>query len=158
MADLLAHEDYAAFRASLLDHGLGEVRRRRRVHRAGQLLALAACLAVMAGLALVAFRKPGHGQVRLPCERVRSVPLQRGEVVTTTGLMAARVETGPNASAQAAVEIVRTDPQSPGPDLISDQQLLAFFQGHPLALINPGAGTKQLRFLNPNDEAVFLGN
>jgi hypothetical protein len=158
LAELIAHEDYAAFRARLLDHGLGEVRRRRHIRRTGQRLALAACLVVIAGLALVALRRPGSGPVKLPCDNVRSVSLQRGEIVATTGLMAARVKTEPGSSAQTGAEIVRTDPESRGPDRISDQQLLALFQGHPLALLSQGMSAKQLRFLDPNDEAVFLGN
>ncbi len=158
LTELIAHEDYAAFRARLLDHGLREVRRRRRIRRAGQVLAVAACLVVMAGLSWVALRRPGLRPVRLPRELVRSAPLQRGEIVTTTGWLAAPVATTTGASAPIGADIVRTDPQSQGPDLISDQQLLAFFQGHPLALVNPGIGTKQLQFLNPIDEADFVGN
>jgi hypothetical protein len=158
LAELLAHEDYAAFRARLFDQGLGEVRRRRRIRRGGQLLALAACLGVMATLTLVALRKPPLGPVNPPCEIVRSVPLQRGEIVTTTGSSAVLVNTAPGAFARPGAEILRTDPQAHRPDLISDQQLLALFEGHPLALFNQGIGTKQLRFLNPTDEAVFLGN
>jgi hypothetical protein len=158
LAELIGHEDYAAFRARLLDHGLGEVRRRRDIRRAGQLSALAACLVVIAGLALVALRRPGSGPVKLPCDIVRSVSLQRGEIVATTGLMAARVNTALGASSEAGAEIVRTDPVSQAPDVISDQQLLTLFQGHPVALLGQGMGAKQLRFLDPNDEAVFLGN
>jgi hypothetical protein len=157
LGELIAQEDYAAFRARLLEHGLGEVRRRRRIRRAGQVLAMAACLVVMAGVSLVALRRPGLRPARLPCELVHSAPLRLGEIVTTTGLMTAPVTTTTSAPAQIR-EIVRTDPLSQGPDLISDQQLLAFFEGHPLALVSQGIGSKQLRFLDPNDEAMFLGN
>jgi len=158
LTEVLAHEDYAAFRARLLGKSLGEVRRRRWIRRGNQLLALAACLVIMACLSLVLVRKPGPGQVKFPGEIVRSVPLERGEIVTTSGLMATLVKTAPGGFARSGLEVVRTDPQSHGPDFISDQQLLVFFEGHPLALVHRGAGHKQLRFLNPEDEAVFVGN
>jgi hypothetical protein len=157
LTELLLHEDYAAFRARLLDKSLGEVRRRRWIRRGSQLLALAVCLAVMAGLSLVVLRKPTHRPVKLPCEIMRSVPLHREEIVTTAGLMATLVKTAPGAIARTGAEVVRTDPQSQAPELISDQQLLALFEGHPVALIDHGIGRKQLTFLNPNDEAVFVG-
>jgi hypothetical protein len=158
LRDVLVHEDYASFRARLFDKSLGEVRRRRLIHRGNQLLTLAACLAIMWCLSFVVLRKPGPEQVKFPCEIVRSVPLTSGEVVTTTSFMAALVKTRPGGLARTGMELVHTDPQSHGPDFISDQQLLAFFEGHPLALLNHGAGKKQLRFLNPEDEAAFVDN
>ena len=158
LGELIAHEDYAAFRARLLEHGLGEVRRRRRIRRAGQILALAAGVVVMAGLSLVTLRKPGPEPVERTCEIVRSIPLQHEQIVISKGLAAGRVNTALGASSEAGAEIVRTDSESQEPDLISDQQLLTLFQGHPVALLRQGMGAKQLRFLDPNDEAVFLGN
>ena len=158
LTEVFAHDDYVAFRARLFGKSLGEVRRRRWIRRRNQVLALAACLVVMACLSLVLVRKPGPGQVKFPGETVRSVPLERGEIVTTTGLMATLVSTMPGGLSGTGFEVVRTDPQSHGPDFISDQQLLAVFEGHPLALVHHGAGQKQLRFLNPEDEAVFVGN
>ena len=158
LTDVLAHEDYASFRARLLDRSLGEVRRRRWVHRGNQLLALAACLVIMWWLSFVVLRQPGPGHVKFPCEIVRSLPLTSGEVVNTTGFMAALVTTMPGGLGRSSMELVHTDPQFHGTDFISDQQLLALFQGHPLALVNPGPGKKQLRFLNPEDEAAFVGN
>ena len=88
MTDVLVHEDYASFRARLFDRSLGEVRRRRWIHRGNQLLALAACLAIMWCLSFMVLRKPGPGQVKFPCDILRSVPLSSGEVVTTTSFMA----------------------------------------------------------------------
>jgi hypothetical protein len=158
LAELIAHEDYAAFRARLLEHGLGEVRRRRRIPRAGQFLALAAGVVAIAGLSLVTLRKPGPEPGERTCEIVRSIALRHDQIVITKGLAAERVNTALGASYEAGAEIVRTDPESRGPDRISDQQLLALFQGHPLALLSQGMSAKQLRFLDPNDEAVFLGN
>lgn len=158
LTEILVHESYATFRAQLLDKSLVEVRRRRWMHRGNQLLALAACLVIMGCLALVVLRTPGPGQAKFPGGTVRSVPLTSREVVNTTGLMATLVNTTPGGFARADIEVVRTRTQPSGPYFISDQQLLAFFAGRPIALVNHGAGNKQLWFLNPEDEAALMGN
>jgi hypothetical protein len=55
------------------------------------------------------------------------------------------------------IEVVRTGDRLESVATISDEQLLDFFQGHPIALITRGPGTKTLVFLDIDDQARFFG-
>jgi hypothetical protein len=91
---------------------------------------------------------------------VRSRPLAPQQIVKTEGKLAERVITQadglPRTVRASRVQVIHT-PQNGAQRVVSDEQLLALFEGRPIALVAVGPGVKRLLFLDPNDEAMFLG-
>lgn len=162
MNDVLADDDYSAFRQTLYFQGLAHLRRRRWERRGRQLLALAACgLITMGILFLVSGPRPLLPRMEAAGGGiVHSVPLRADQVVAAAGSTFAVVRTRPGqwtpVREQFSYVVVRTDPGPAGLKLITDGQLVALFPGQPLALITVGDGRKQLCFLDPKARELFL--
>ena len=159
--DVLADEDYASFRRTLYFQGLAHLRRRRFERWGRQLLALAACGLIAAGLLF--FFGPHATSPRVATvlgEVVHTVPLRADQVVTDTGSELEVVRTqfadlSPGRE-RFSCELVRTANEPGGLEFISDGQLFALFPGQPLVLIPAGEGGKRLCFLDPMAREFFL--
>ncbi len=145
LGDVLQDENYAAFRAALLEGSLHELHRTVRIRRRNHLLVLAAGVLLLAGLSVLVL--PWH---RTPEPKnfvglVRSKPLAKGQIVTTSQL-----------GANLGMEVVRTDAGAPGAELINDQQLLAAIPGERLGLVTLHSGKKQLVLFGPGMGVSFF--
>src|SRR5512133_751571 len=130
LGDVLHDENFAAFRAAVLENALDELHRVHRERRRNQLLALAAGVLLTASLCLlIAPRTQPPNPKSMPCSIVRTAPLSKEAIVTSTGLAAVLVKTPKEPAQQvfanSGVELIRTDPQYPGAERINDEQLLA---------------------------------
>jgi hypothetical protein len=148
LADVLHDQTYLDFRAQLRQTMLGELRRQRRAPRAKQLLALAACVALVFGVQwILTFRHPANVQpTRIAV--IRSVPLKSGQIVTTAGHASsfAMVQSHDLELSSVRFGIVETRAVLPA-DTLSDEQLLDLFKGRAVALVSSSRG-KQLLFLD----------
>jgi hypothetical protein len=159
--DVLADDDYAAFRRTLYFQGLAHLRRRRWERWRRQLLALAACGLIAAGSFF--FFGPRTATPRgetVLVEVVHSVPLRADQVVTDTdsGIEFVRIQPmdlTPGRE-QFACEVVRTATMPGSLEFISDDQLFELFPGQPIALVPAGEGGKQLCFLDPKAHLLFF--
>lgn len=156
--DVLHDENYAAFRAALLENSLGELRRVVRNRRRNQYLAIAAGVLLTAGLfLLIAPQRQLPKQNNLVGQIVRSKPISKKQIVRTTGRTATLVKTPTGqVLADAGVELVRSDPQLPGAEIINDQQLLAALAGDRIGLITVSPGKKQLLLFGPGTEVTYF--
>ena len=158
---VLEDQNYTTFRKALLENALGSLRRRKWEQRRNRFLALAACFVALAGALLFKVAWPPFGTSgKTGLQIVRSTPLGQESVITTAGFMAALApgrEVGP-VVVHAPVVWIRTAPSISEVEVLTDEQLLATFAGHPVGLIKTGEGRKQLWFLEPADEAVFVGS
>lgn len=148
LSDVLHDQTYLDFRAQLRQTMLGELRRQRRARRSKQLLALAACLALVLGVQrILTFNHQTNVQpTRIAV--VRSVPLKPGQIVTT-GLHAsalAMVQSHDLELSSVRFGIVETRAVLPT-DTLTDEQLLDLFKGRAVALVSSSRG-KQLLFLD----------
>ena len=153
--DVLHDEGYAAFRAGLFDDTLAELRRQRAARRRRRLLALAACLPIAAGLySLLAPPTPPASHPFSTVAVVRTVPLAEDQIVTSATMtappMTARAKVVFITTAAANVEVVQTVGQAM--QLLTDQQLLDLFKGHPVALVTIGPGERRLVLLNEGEQ------
>ena len=161
--DVLRNESYVAFRAELHQKSLAEFRRQRWVKTRNQLLAVAACVAAILGLYLLLTPRPATTatEAQPVVATIRSKPLSKDQIITTGRLAATLVTTMPQdlrlTFQPASIEVVRTGDRLEPVATISDEQLLDFFQGRPIALITRGPGTKTLVFLDSDDQARFFG-
>jgi hypothetical protein len=155
LKDVLHDENYAAFRAGLLDDTLAELRRQRAARSRRRLLALAACLPIAAGLySLLAPSTPPVSHPASTVAVVRTVPLAGDQIVTTATV------TPPATTAQAKVVFVTTAAanmeiaQTAGQamQMLTDQQLLDLFKGQPVALVTISPGERRLVLLNEGEQ------
>lgn len=159
--DVLADEDYFAFRRTLHNQALNQLRRRRSERLWHQLQALAACAVIAIGLLFLNGSRSNPTQAASgTCEVVRSTALRTEQVVATTGfgvdVVSTRITSLTPADAQFAFQRVRTA-SSPGAlEYISDGQLLELFEGQPMALVSSDQGGKRLCFLDPKARALFV--
>jgi hypothetical protein len=148
LADVLHDQTYLAFRAQLRQTMLGELRRQRRARRAKELLALAACLALVLGIHRIL---TSHHQTSVQPTRiavVRSVPLKPEQIVTTAAHASALAMVRSHDFQLSSVRfgIVETRATLPA-DTLTDEQLLDLFKGRAVALVSSSQG-KQLLFLD----------
>ncbi len=153
--DVLHDEGYAAFRAGLFDDTLAELRRQRAARRRRRLLALAACLPIAAGLySLLAPPTPPASHPFSTVAVVRTVPLAEDQIVTSATMTAppttARAKVVFVTTAAANIEVVQTAGQAM--QMLTDQQLLDLFKGHPVALVTIGPGERRLVLLNDGEQ------
>ena len=153
--DLLRDEDYAAFRAGLLDNILAELRRQRIARRQRRLLALAACLPIAAGIYfLIAPPTPPVHRPSSAVAVVRTVPLAGDQIVTTT------TTTTSLPMAQSRVLIVTTttgnipivETVAQPMELLTDRQLLELFKDQPIALVTVSPNERLLVFPNEAEQ------
>ena len=159
--EVLADKDYASFRRTLYSQGLAHLRRRRFECWGRQLLALAACGLIAAGLLFVLGPHAAAPRVATVLgEVVHSVPLTADQVVTDTGSEVEVVRTqladlSPGRE-RSPYELVRTTNEPGDLEFISDGQLLELFPGQSLALVATSEGGKRLCFIDPKARALFL--
>jgi hypothetical protein len=148
LGDVLCGESYTGFRAQVREQMLGEIRRCRLFRRTRQLLALAACGAMVVGAQWVfTFRqttKSKPGGVTM----VRSTPLKPEQIVTTAEYAGALAVVGSRDMEVSSLRlgIVETVATLPA-DMLTDEQLLDLFKGRAVALVNSANG-KTLLFLD----------
>ena len=155
LKDVLHDEGYAAFRAGLFDETLAELRRQRAARGRRQLLALAACLPIAAGLyALLAPPTPSGSHPISTVDVVRTVPLAEHQLVTTTKMTrtptTAQTKVVFVTTAAANIEVVETAGQAM--QMLTDQQLLDLFKGQPVALVTISPGERRLVLLNDGEQ------
>lgn len=159
--DVIADEDYLAFRRILYHQSLAQLRRRRSERLWHQLQALAACAVIAIGLLFLHGTRTNPSQATSGrCEIVHSLALQTGQVVATTGLdvdvVSTRLTNLTPTNEQFALQRVRTASSPGGLEYISDGQLLDLFEGQQVALIPGDQGGKRLCFLDPAVRALFV--
>ena len=152
---MLHDEGYAAFRAGLFDETLAELRRQRAARGRRQLLALAACLPIAAGLySLLAPSTPPASHPFSTVAVVRTVPLAEDQIVTSATMTAppttARAKVVFVTTAAANIEVVQTAGQAM--QMLTDQQLLDLFNGQPVALVTISPGERRLILLNDGEQ------
>ena len=145
--DVLGEEDYAGFREGLYRRGLGEVHRRRRKRIQARLLLVAA-----GGAALFATPFLFKGTAPKTTEQASAVTIIRSQPLAAEQI----VRTG-QAGQREPVERIKTDSRSGAVEVIPDETLLGMFAGRPVALVAAGSGSKELLFLNSEDEQAFRG-
>jgi len=162
MNDVLADDDYAAFRRDLYFQGLVHLRRRRWERQRRRLQALAACALITIGMLFyLSGSRPLSPRLAIAGDGiVHSAPLRADQLVAATGsgLEVFRTQPGELTAARERFphELVRTELEPTGLEFITDDQLAALFPGQPLALIPAGDGRKQLCFLDPKARELFL--
>jgi hypothetical protein len=160
--DVLRNEGYMAFRAELYQRSLAEFSRQRWLKTRNQLLALAACVPVVLCLYLLSTPRPvTTTKAQAVAAIVRSMPLAKDQIVATARLAVTLVKTMPQdlqlSFKPDRIEVVHTSDRLDSVATISDEQLLALFQGHPIALVTPRSGTKAFVFLDIDDQMRFFG-
>jgi len=145
--EVLHDENYAAFKAGLFDQMRLELTRQRTIRRRRRWLALAACLPFVAGLFLLL--TPRTSPVRVPSSKVvvvRTVPLAKDQIVTSTAMTSPSKTVQPNVlfvtTAAENVAMVRTSRDAM--EILTDAQLLDLFRGQPVALVTIGPGERRL--------------
>jgi hypothetical protein len=153
--DVLRDEDYAAFRAGLLENMLDKMRRQRSARRQHRWLALAACLPIAAGIYFLL--APGTPPVGRPSSRVavvRTVPLASDHIVTTTSatrsLPRAQSKVLIVTTTGGNIPIVKTAAQPM--ELLTDRQLLDLFKGQSIALVTVSLNERRLLFPNETEQ------
>ena len=143
LADVLHDESYIAFRRELGEAMLKSARARRRRRWTKPLLALAACVAItLTANSLLQTRAP----VVVPASTVvtiRSVPLRPEQIVTTASAMRNLAVVHSRTPESLPVVSTVTLPVKG----LSDEELLALFQGRAVALVGAGAD-RRLMFLD----------
>ena len=142
---VLQDEDYAAFRETLLQTALGQVRQRRRLHQCRQVLVLLGSLGLAATLFWLDHRSTPLPTAEKPSWAVRTSPLSQGQLVRTLSADSLPAET------RAGIGFVRTDPAEASFESVSDDQLLAALKDRSLALVQVGPARKELWFLDGGD-------
>jgi hypothetical protein len=157
LSDVLAEGDYPAFREALAARVEAEARLRRS-HRATRWLALAACIALAAGLLF-----QNHRPVRStssgpatpatePSYVLRTQPLLPAQILSTAPLALVELTTAPLGSIALS-----TDHSSPPPS-ISDAELLRLFPNHATALASTATGIRKFFFVEPEDARAFMSS
>jgi len=145
LGNVLYDESYAGFRVQVRERMLGEVRRHRHLRRTKQLLALAACLAVAAGVHWIFTSRQTITPKAERITIVRSVPLRPEQIITTgghAGTLAVVVSRDMEVSS-LRLGIVETVARLPA-DILTDEQLLNLFKGRAVALVNSASGKRLL--------------
>jgi hypothetical protein len=153
--EVLHDESYAAFRAGLFDDTLAELRRQRAVRSRRRLLALAASLAIAAGLySLLAPPTPSAIHPFSKVVVVHTMPLAEDQIVTSATIgpppTSAQAKVVLVTTAAANIEVVPTASQAI--QMLTDQQLLDLFQGQPVALVTIRPGHRRLVLLNDGEQ------
>jgi len=156
LGDVLYDEVYASYRTQVRERMLGQIRPRRLFRRTRQVLAVAACGAMVVGAQwLFTFRHtitPKADRMAI----VRSVPLRPQQIITTAehaGTLAVIASQDMEVSS-LRLGIVEAVARLPA-DTLTDEQLLDLFRGRAVALVSSADG-KTLLFLDgqPSDFAT----
>ena len=156
LKDVLHEEGYSEFRRDLCQQALAELRQRRRRKRVNQLLALAACVALGLGLALSSFTRfktAGNLEAKATAPAAHSAALSPERQIPANAppfdVITTRSDTVSWVTEIFAIEVVRTEPVvAASVSLLSDDELLAEFDGRPAALVASSQGIKQLFLLD----------
>jgi hypothetical protein len=137
--------DAGAAREASLSATLSRVRVRRRMRKTGRAVAVLACLAMAAGLAIpAASLKPGE-TVKVNPLIVRTTPLTQEQKVTTVKATGLFVRTPPESMAALRVS---TPPNAVVPRL-GDEEFYHWLALHDCACIQVGAEFPQVLPLHP---------
>lgn len=137
------------FRVALYQQALDEFRRKPAERPRSAFPALAATIAfIMTALLTLAVLLMNDKEIT----DMRTESLSTDQIVETSSWNDIMVTTSITPE-----EIVETKIKLSDADLLSDQELLGMFEGHPTALIQVGSENKKLIFLEPSDEVHFFG-
>ena len=168
LKDIFNGEEDSEFWKSLNQQTSIALRRKRLFRRGKQVLILAVTLLIPASLLFFLNSPSPISSPSVEPEKnstaqniLRSHPLAKNQVIITKASQVNMIRTQRQDSfliTQAyPVKIIKTDPEANIVKKISDQELLAMFEGHPTALVEADDHTKKLIFLNPEDKALFFG-
>ena len=156
LQEVLGEGGYAEYRAQVYGASLSAARTRRKIRRINQFVAGFTGIAGLAAL-IHLIRSPSVSDATpLPFSLVRSQPIPEDEIVRTgeSHLPAVRTWDADLVRVQQtyALDTVRTVTDYVSVPRISDQALLALFEGYPRALIATGRHQKKLLFLTRDGE------
>ncbi|HTI98814.1 MAG TPA: hypothetical protein VL527_07910 [Dongiaceae bacterium] len=158
LADVLAENSPAEFRAGLLTETLRLARRRRQFRQARHAASVVAVLALLTIWLARGFFQPlpvppvlAQPEVPPSYQLVRTQPLSPTAWVQTSIFAA-----NPPELATPGVSVVTTTGW--GYRNLNDDELLAFLEGRPAILVRVGGGVEELVFANPQDRQTLFSN
>jgi hypothetical protein len=146
LRDVLHEEGYGAFRETVREMSLRELRRGRTRH-GPQWLALAASVVLGIGVYWICQSARRGPDAATGVQIVRSVPLRNEQLVNTASHNSIATVRSPKGELAAAISVIRSHEISIG-EIIGDEQLLAFFKDRPVALVSLQNGSKTLLLLD----------
>lgn len=151
---------YASFRDQVYRESLGEFKRRIRTRRWANRFFIAACFLGLISL-LAIFRQRGTSERGSSLFIIASQPLLESQMIFSMPNTFERI--GPERAPFEVVQghgdvgLIRPDPVEYPVRLMSDNELMAAFRGHAVALGAVGPNSKRLVFLDSDDRNRFFG-